>query len=104
MKAGSKVICIDASINPKIAAEIKTDFQQWITKDAIYTIREILTNDGLVTSVLLEEIHNKPLFFAKTIGRMQEPSFKIDRFRELDTAEFYEETKKQQQETLTTSI
>jgi hypothetical protein len=92
MDVGSKVICIDASIAAHTVEEINDCFQQWVTKDKIYTVRAILDNNGLVTSILLEELHNIPRYFPKTIGRMQEPSFKIDRFREIDTAEFYEKT------------
>lgn len=84
MKVGSKVICIDSSIPPHMVQEIDRDFQQWVVKDEKYTVREILENDGLVTSILLEEIKNKPLFFPKTIKRVQEPSFRITRFRELE--------------------
>lgn len=84
MQIGSRVVCVDASIKPHMADEIAKDFQQWVVKDQQYIIRDIFYNDGIVTSVVLEEIRNIPLFFKNTIGRVQEPSFKIDRFRELE--------------------
>ncbi|MGZ3753023.1 MAG: hypothetical protein ACXVA2_01305 [Mucilaginibacter sp.] len=85
MKPGDKVICIDASIEPDKAEEIKRDFEIWITKDKEYTIREILDNNGIVPGVLLDEVHNFPKFF-KLINRMQEPAFAIWRFRKLNYA------------------
>jgi hypothetical protein len=86
MDINDKVICIDASIPEHMRLEIAKDFQQWIKQDAIYTIREILDNDGITTSVLLNEVHNKPVFFPKTINRVQEPAFRITRFRKLEEA------------------
>lgn len=85
MKPGDKVICINATIDPEKAAEIRRDFEIWVTKDKEYTIREILDNNGIVTGVLLEEIHNFPKFF-KLINRYQEPAFAQWRFRKLNYA------------------
>lgn len=85
MKPGDKVICIDASIDPEKADEIKRDFEIWITKDKEYTIREILDNNGIVPGILLDEVHNFPKFF-KLINRLQEPAFAIWRFRKLNYA------------------
>jgi hypothetical protein len=65
--------------------EIRQDFEIWITKDKEYTLREILDNNGIVTGVLLEEVHNFPKFF-KLINRYQEPAFAIWRFRKLNYA------------------
>jgi succinyl-CoA synthetase beta subunit len=48
MKPGDKVICIDDKIDPDKNAEIRRDFEIWITKDKEYTIREILDNNGIV--------------------------------------------------------
>jgi hypothetical protein len=85
MKPGDKVICIDASIEPDKAEEIKRDFEIWITKDKEYTIREILDNNGIVPGLLLEEIYNFPKYF-KLIDRFQEPAFALWRFRKLNYA------------------
>jgi len=85
MKPGDKVICIDASIEPDKAEEIKRDFEIWITKDKEYTIREILDNNGIVPGVLLDEVHNFPKYF-KLLNRMQEPAFALWRFRKLNYA------------------
>ncbi|MDB5150651.1 MAG: hypothetical protein JWQ57_4671 [Mucilaginibacter sp.] len=85
MKPGDKVICINDKIDPEKMAEIRQDFEIWITKDKEYTIREILDNNGIVTGLLLEEVHNFPKFF-KLINRFQEPAFAHWRFRKLNYA------------------
>lgn len=84
-RPGDKVICIDARIDPEKADEIKRDFEIWIVKDKEYTIREILDNNGIVTGLLLEEVHNFPKFF-NLINRYQEPAFATWRFRKLNYA------------------
>ncbi len=83
MRPGDKVVCINDRIDPDKMEEVRQDFEMWITKDKEYTIREILDNNGIVTGVLLEEIHNFPKFF-KLINRYQEPAFAIWRFRKLN--------------------
>lgn len=92
MKPGDKVICINAAIDPEKSEEIRRDFEIWVTKDQEYTIREILDNKGIVTGVLLDEIHNFPKYF-KLINKFQEPAFAQWRFRKLNyaTAEATEE-------------
>ncbi|MVN89602.1 hypothetical protein [Mucilaginibacter aquatilis] len=85
MRPGDKVVCINDKIDADKAEEIRQDFEIWITKDKEYTIREILDNNGIVTGILLEEVHNFPKFF-KLINRYQEPAFAIWRFRKLNYA------------------
>jgi hypothetical protein len=86
MRIGSKVICIDDSLKEGLnIEEFRRDFKQWVKKGEEYTIRSIDDNDGIVVSVLLEEIKN-PIRYFKTIGRFKESSFKIDRFREIEEA------------------
>ena len=86
MKIGSKVICIDDSLKEGLnMEEFHRDFHQWIKKWEEYTIRQIDENDGLVVSVLLEEVKN-PIRYFTTIGRFKESSFRIERFREIETA------------------
>lgn len=79
MKIGSKVICINDTIDADKIEQIKNDFENWIKKDTVYTIRAILDNDGIVTGVLLEEVYNLPKFF-KLLNRYQEPAFATWRF------------------------
>lgn len=79
MKIGSKVICINDTIDADKIEEIKNDFENQIKKDTVYTIRAILDNDGIVTGVLLEEVYNLPKFF-KLLNRYQEPAFATWRF------------------------
>jgi len=86
MKPGDKVICINDKIDPEKSAEIRQDFEIWITRDKEYTIREILDNNGIVPGVLLDEVHNFPKFF-KLINRFQEPAFAPWRFRKLKYAD-----------------
>ncbi|QHS56084.1 hypothetical protein GWR56_11260 [Mucilaginibacter sp. 14171R-50] len=85
MRPGDKVICINDKIDADKSTEIRRDFEIWITEDKEYTIREILDNNGIVTGVLLDEVHNFPKFF-KLINRYQEPAFAIWRFRKLNYA------------------
>ncbi len=96
MKPGDKVICINATIDPDKAEEIRNDFEIWITKDKEYTIREILDNSGIVPGVLLDEVHNLPKYF-KLINRYQEPAFALWRFRKLNYATQTEAVEEQQE-------
>ncbi|WP_428330116.1 hypothetical protein [Mucilaginibacter sp.] len=82
MKPGDKVICINDKIDADKSEEIRRDFEIWITRDKEYTIRDILDNNGIVTGLLLDEVHNFPKFF-KLINRFQEPAFAQWRFRKL---------------------
>jgi hypothetical protein len=90
MKIGSKIQCIDSSIKSNTFFGVIENFKNWVVKDEIYTVREILDNDDIVQGVLLEEITNTPIFI-KLLNRIQEPAFKLDRFRELQEDEELEE-------------
>lgn len=79
MQPGDKVICIDDSHQNEFKGLV---FQNWITKDKEYTIREIYDNDGITPGVLLVEVHN-PIVPIPVLNRLQEPAFRIDRFRKL---------------------
>ena len=81
MKVGQRVICIDDSKLPHTIEELNNDVPNWVTKGTIYTIREIMDHD-FVVSILLSEIYNTPKFF-KSVNKVLEPGFKISRFREL---------------------
>lgn len=83
MNVGQRVICVDDSIKQQAFLGTVSNFQQWIKKDVIYTIRDVLYNDDIVTGVLLKEIRNTPVYI-KLINREQEPAFATWRFRELE--------------------
>lgn len=89
-KPGDRVICVDSTISPEQAPEIARNFLIWVEKDQEYTVREILDNKGIVTGILLEEIHNFPVYI-KVIDTVQEPAFAIWRFRKLNHASVSEE-------------
>lgn len=79
----SKVICIDDLIKPEALMSVAAMYKQWVKKGQIYTIREILDNDGIVEGVLLEEIHNDPVYI-HLLGREQEPAFGMFRFAQVE--------------------
>lgn len=79
---GDRVVCIDASMQSEAVEELKRTVPNWVKKNEQYTIREIKTNRGIVSSVLLEEIDN-PVIFFKILGGFQEPAFAEWRFRKL---------------------
>jgi len=86
MKVGSKVVCIEDTIQQNKIVEISLHYPNWVVKGKHYTIRHVLkviTTEGyLKLSVLLEEIHNPQI--EKVIpGLFVEPRFDAERFREL---------------------
>lgn len=83
MEIGDEVICIDDSIQNSKIIEASILFQNWVKKGRKYKIRELLDNDGIVDGVLLEEIHNKPIF-QKLLNREQEPAFGLFRFSKME--------------------
>jgi hypothetical protein len=60
---GDRVVCVDSSMQPEAVEELKRTVPNWVKKDEQYTIREIKTIRGIVSSVLLEEIDNPVIFF-----------------------------------------
>lgn len=82
MNPGDKVLCIDDDFSRVISElleqsnGIKLNFPK---KDEEYTVREIFDNEGIVTSILLEEISN-PYFYIPVIKGSRELSFASWRF------------------------
>lgn len=79
---GSKIICVDDSIRAEILPTVAKYYKNWVSRDKIYTIREVFQNEGIVEGVLLEEVRNKPIYI-ELIDKKQEPAFGLFRFREL---------------------
>lgn len=85
MKVGSKVVCIDNSMQPHTIEELKKDVPNWLVKGKTYTVREIVDHD-FVVGIRLEEITNPPIYF-KVVNKVLEPCFASWRFRELQDNE-----------------
>lgn len=85
-----RLLCVNDSVKAEFARDKEILFQEWVVKGEKYTVREYLSNDGIVEGVLLEEIHNIPVF-QPLLGREQEPGWKLDRFREIEEDEMIEE-------------
>ena len=83
MFKNSRVVCIDDSVKPEFLKDKNILFQVWVKKDKTYTIREILSNDGIVDGVLLNEVRNN-IVYQPLLKRYQESAFRMDRFRELE--------------------
>lgn len=82
MQPGTKVVCINDDFGMVINSLMKA--AQGLTlifpeKDRVYTIRETFDNDGIVDSVLLEEVWN-PTFMIPVINTRRELAFRADRF------------------------
>jgi len=77
--------CINDDFS-KVIEELKRESNGLLlsfpTKGEIYTIRETFNNDGLVTSYLLQEIHN-PTFYIPVIQQRRELSFAEWRFEQV---------------------
>lgn len=72
MKVGSLVVCV----NPFNGDEQSKP----LVKDKIYTIRRFDNYKGS-TAIMLEEIINNQFLYEQVLD---EPAYKIDRFREID--------------------
>ena len=77
-----RVICIDDSIRPEALMSVARYYQNWVKKGEMYTIREVLDNDGIVDGVLLDEVTNAPIYI-ELLGRYQEPAFGLFRFADV---------------------
>ena len=49
-----KVKCIDDTINPEFIMETVRYFPNWVKNGEIYTVWDVLENEGIVTGYLLE--------------------------------------------------
>lgn len=76
---GDKVKCINDSVKPGLEEFVYENYLNWVKKGEIYTIRSFVYNDGIVTGILLEEVHNYPIYI-HLINREQEPAFAMFRF------------------------
>lgn len=82
MQPGTKVVCIDDDFSRvinrlnKAASGLTLIFPE---KDKQYVIREVFDNEGIVDSVVLEEIWN-PTFMIPVINKRRELAFRADRF------------------------
>ena len=83
---GDRVVCVDDSMQPEIIQELKKNVPNWVKKYNEYTVRAILTNRGIATGILVEEIDN-PILYFDLIGGFQEPAFADWRFRKLKPTE-----------------
>lgn len=82
MQPGTKVVCVNDDFGIVINALMKAAMGLTINfpeKDKVYTIREVFDNEGIVDSVLLEEIWN-PTFMIPVINARRELAFRADRF------------------------
>ena len=85
MNVGSLVECINGSFEPKQIELILNRPKQ----GKIYIIRQIKNYPNNKVGLLLEEIVNEPLFLPGMNG-LFEPTFDINRFRELPEVDINE--------------
>ena len=87
MQVGSLVECINGSFEPKQIELIPNRPK----RGKIYTVRQIRQYPNKKVGILLEEIINEPLMLPNMEG-LFEPTFDIERFRELPEANIEELT------------
>lgn len=80
MEVNNKVICVDDTIRPEMMLSVAKYYSNWVVRDKVYTIREVLHNEGIVEGVLLNEIKNDPIYI-DIIDKKQEPAFGMFRFK-----------------------
>lgn len=83
-----KVICVNDDFGIVINSLMKS--AQGLTlifpqKDKTYIVREIFDNNGIIESILLEEIWN-PTFMIPVLNIRRELAFKADRFIKPETS------------------
>lgn len=80
IKQGDQVICIDDSMpsNPKALQH-----KNWIKKNNPYTVRALVTKNGSLVGLLLNEVIN-PKVFDPIAESEFEPGFAIWRFKKPD--------------------
>jgi len=87
---GDEVLCVNDTIKPEALEEIIKDVPNWIKKGETYFVREVLHNDDIAPALLLEGVHNPPVYF-HLLGRVQEPGFATWRFVKQASAEEHAE-------------
>ena len=80
MRTGDKVVCVDDTIRAELMPTIVKYYKNWVSRDQVYTVRQVVDNDGIVDGVLLEEVQNDPIYI-ELIDKKQEPAFGLFRFR-----------------------
>jgi len=63
LSKGQSVVCIDDSIKADQLMFVTKAYGTWVKKDSMYTIREVLDNDGIVTG--LDEVSTRTPFVAQ---------------------------------------
>jgi hypothetical protein len=89
MKTGDKVVCIDDVMRDEVIPTVVKYYKNWVKRDDIYTVRDIVDNDGIVFGILLHEIRNERIYI-ELIDKVQEPAFGMFRFRVVQESEHME--------------
>jgi len=103
MEVGQRVICIDDTVKAGKEDFVKGVYGGWVKEGTIYTIRDIINHDDIVTGILLEEIISPPLYI-HLIDDMAEPAFRTSRFAIWQQAEAEEEISESIEEELLIGI
>lgn len=48
MRQGSKIICVDDSIRAELMPTVIKYYKNWVIRNKVYTVREVVTNNGIV--------------------------------------------------------
>ena len=82
MRVGSLVVCVDDVFESEYFDMVKSKGIMFPVKGAVYKVRSF-DNVNNIHAIRVEEIVNRNIIFND--GLVYEQSFKISRFRELDT-------------------